>query len=478
MKRREGKKDGFALAITLIVMALISILAFSIMAIVGAQSRTVSNQAQSIKAYYLARMGIDRAMAELRCNVFWTGRGESGTESSPSVPLKVFNVNAKGFSGTYTVSVLERTSNSTSAIKYWQLTATGQTEDSTRILKSWVTTESFAKYAYFTDYDYGYWMSGNIFDGPVHTNGLFTYNGNPKYAYQVTCANLRTYDGLNNADEGWLLTLGSTNRYKYEKQWREGTFYDFNDPSKTHFYCPLNSTSSTYSTWTDGPAAYLGSTNYSFQCGQPEIRLPIDTSGIKNVADISINPSGSSTNNYYMTFYMDGSNCRYVIRSGSSTGTKVTPDPDPLLPGDSTIHVNGNLYLQNSKVKGKVTLAASNQVYIQGNLKLNSTSEDMVGLVGQKDVQVDTPGNDVTIHASILAISGSFKAKSYSFSPQKHMYLYGGNIARSAGYFATSSTGYIEHYVYDTRFLNSCPKNFPITGRMKVLSIEDNAALN
>jgi len=132
--------------------------------------------------------------------------------------------------------------------------------------------------------------------------------------------------------------------------------------------------------------------------------------------------------------------------------------------------------LEESTIAGKVTIASSNEMYINDDIFINDSTTDMVGLVSQKNVNVNST-DDITLHASILAIEGAFRASDYSFTPKKNMYLYGGNIAKSAGYFATSSTGYTEHYIFDNRFLNQCPKNFPITGKMKIIGIQDNASL-
>lgn len=473
--KRSGSR-GFSLALTLIVITLVFIIGFGIIAIVTSQSRTTTNIMQSTKAYYMARTGVDRAMAELRNDVFWAG---CGSASSPET------ISMSGFTGSYYVTALSKSTNPTSAIKVWQITSKGMSGGATRVLNAWITTESFAVYSYFTDYEYGYWPAASTFDGPVHTNGVFTYSGHPQYKSRTTCANLKAYDGKKNnehkKDKGGVQTawnLNTTNKkYLFTKQWDEGKWFDLTDTSLTHFYCPLNSSSSNFSTWTDGPVAMGGSTDFSFKCAQPGIQLPIDTSGIKNVADISINPTGNSNNKYYMQCYMDSGQCKYVIRSNTASGTKVTPDPDPVLPSDATVHVNGKLYMQESTIKGKVTIASSNEMYLNGDININDSTTDMVGLVSQNNVNVNTPGEDITIHASVLAINGAFQASSYNFDPQTHMYLYGGNIAKSAGIFGTSSSGYVEHYVFDNRFLNQCPKNFPITGKMKIIGIQDNASL-
>ncbi|GEM_PF-1040368 len=477
LTKKRSTARGFSLALTLIVITLVFIIGFGIIAIVTSQSRTTTNIFQSTKAYYMARTGVDRSMAELRNNVFWAG---CGSAASPET------VSMSGFRGSYYVTVLSKSTNPTSAIKVWQITSTGVCEGAKRVLNAWITTESFAVYSYFTDYEgYGYWPGSCTFDGPVHTNGVFTFSGHPQFKNRTTCANSKAYDGLKNKDHkkdkggtqtAWNLDTAN-NKYLFTKMSDEGKWYDINDPSLTHFYCPLNSNSSNFSTWTDGPVAMGGSTAFSFKCGQSEIKLPIDTSGIKDVADISIDPTGSGNSKYYLQCYMDSGQCKYVIRANTASGAKVTPDPDPVLPSDATVHVNGKLYLQESTIQGKVTIASSNDMYINGNINISDSTNDMVGLVSQNNINVNTPGEDITIHASVLAINGAFQASSYGFSPKTSMNLYGGSIAKSSGYFATASTGYNEHYIFDTRFLNLCPKNYPITGKMKIIGIQDNASL-
>ncbi|MDQ7824674.1 MAG: hypothetical protein RDV48_17870 [Candidatus Eremiobacteraeota bacterium] len=466
LPRTATSEKGSALALTLVVMALIAVIAFGILAVITSQSRTASSLVSAAKAYYMARIGIDRSLAELRGNAFWAG---VGSEASP------VSVSMRGISGTYHVTVLAKVTNPTSCIKYWYATSVGRSDGAKRLLTAWVSTESFAKFAYFTDYEYGYWATGNTFDGPVHTNGIFTMSGHPQYAYAVTCANVNTYSGGRNADEGWALSraLGS---YKFKKQYA-GSFFDLSDPSLSHFYCPMNSTSSTWSTWTDGPAAMAGSTDFSFSCAQPEIKLPLSTAGIKNAADISINPAGPASNTYYMKTYMDGDICRYQVRKNAGSGALLTPEPDPELPADATVHVNGKLYLEQSTIKGKMTVASAGDMYILGDITYSNGSSDMLGLVSEKNVYVDHPSGDIEIYGSILAISGAFKAKDLSAHPKVNMTLHGGCIAKSAGIFANPSNGYIEHYIFDTRFLSQSPRNFPVTGKMKIFGIDDNASL-
>lgn len=532
-KRRRN--HGFSMALTLIVMSLICVIGFGMISIITSQSRTASSLSISSTSYGLAMFGINNAMSNLKSDATW-----SGTSTT--------NVSMARFSGgTYQTTVTGYYVNPTTTEKLWKIISTGTVGDNKRIVTALVTSDTFAKYAYFTDYEYGYWVTANTFDGPVHTNGCFTYSGNPKYKYETTCANRKRYDGYDNTaapaiDGTWTLDLSvdpNSNPkkpyYYFQKQYNLSTWFTIYDPSKTHFYCPKNSTSSTFSTWSDGPAAMTDSSGnaystYSFSCAKDKISLPNNTSWIEGVADVKVNPrstptAAASTNTYTLVCYIDtsdGNKCKYyILNSSGNKITDATSDPELKTSSgstDVTIHINGVVTLKARDAntpfttKGRVTIAASNNITIRNNILIDGTtkgdtpsssSTNMLGIVGGGNVSVlsdeatslththggsthtHTGTGDEYIYASILAMNGAFQGSDYSTrgakadGTQSNMYLYGGNIAKSAGYFATSGgAGYIEHYIYDTRFLTRCPKNFPITGNLKILALYDSAALS
>src|SRR5205807_1751995 len=60
-----------------------------------------------------------------------------------------------------------------------------------RQLRVWVQSNSFALYSYFSNVEMAgdYWITGNTFTGPAHTNGHFNFAGTPAFADQTTSSN-------------------------------------------------------------------------------------------------------------------------------------------------------------------------------------------------------------------------------------------------------------------------------------------------
>jgi Tfp pilus assembly protein PilX len=141
----------------------------------------------------------------------------------------------------------------------------------------------------------------------------------------------------------------------------------------------------------------------------------------------------------------------------------------------------GNVYVQGT-LKGRVTLAAQNNVIITGDLLLASTPSgsaptgtDMLGLVASNSVvnyhPVDSSGNELTsisdrwVYASIQTLQHSFWVQSYDQgNPLGTLHVRGSIAQRWRGIVGTGgggSTGYIKDYGYDSRLTFAAPPYFP-----------------
>ncbi len=141
----------------------------------------------------------------------------------------------------------------------------------------------------------------------------------------------------------------------------------------------------------------------------------------------------------------------------------------------------GNVYIQGT-LKGRVTVAAQNNVIITGDLLLSTTTAgaaptgtDMLGLVASNSVvnyhPVDNNGNELTsiadrwIYASIQTLQHSFWVQSYNQGdPLGTLHVRGSIAQRWRGIVGTgggASTGYIKDYGYDSRLTFAAPPYFP-----------------
>jgi Tfp pilus assembly protein PilX len=142
---------------------------------------------------------------------------------------------------------------------------------------------------------------------------------------------------------------------------------------------------------------------------------------------------------------------------------------------------NGNAYVEGT-LKGRVTLAAQNNVIVTGDLLLSSTAlgaaptgSDMLGLVASNSVvnyhPVNSSGNNLIgisdrwIYASIQTLQHSFWVESYDQGTKLGTLHVRGSIAQRwrgiVGTGGASGTGYLKDYSYDSRLTFASPPYFP-----------------
>ena len=142
---------------------------------------------------------------------------------------------------------------------------------------------------------------------------------------------------------------------------------------------------------------------------------------------------------------------------------------------------NGNAYVEGT-LKGRVTLAAQNNVVVTNDILLVNTTAsaaptgpDMLGLVAANSVvnyhPVDSSGNNLTtinnrwIYASIQTLQHSFWVESYNQGNFLGTLHVRGSIAQKwrgiVGTGGNGGTGYLKDYSYDTRLKFAAPPYFP-----------------
>ncbi|HEX4401906.1 MAG TPA: hypothetical protein VHZ98_11305 [Galbitalea sp.] len=128
-------------------------------------------------------------------------------------------------------------------------------------------------------------------------------------------------------------------------------------------------------------------------------------------------------------------------------------------------------------LKGRLTIAAANYIYITGDINYADSDGDILGLVGQKAVWIWNPlldnGNflmavsDRYVHAAILSLNDTFTVQNYDQGTVKRgtLYLTGaiaqkfrGAVATGSG--STTSTGYTKNYTYDQQLETAAPPKF------------------
>lgn len=438
---RKPGPGGFVLAVTLFLILILSLVAFGALSLATLDTRSARQDYAGARALYAARAGVSRAMDELASNYAWSsGSGLLTADADQEA---------------YSVTVVPAPDNASRSEKLWRVTSVGSCEGAQRRVEAILQLESFARFIFFTNREFTtsgtpiYFFTQDRLDGPVHTNGYFSISGHPRFADRMTSAN--SGDSLFNATD-----------FTYRQ---EGTQ---TDPAR--FY----HTHTGYGS--DSPVALDSSPRFSFAGGQNAITMPLDTGQIKNMADHAY--SGT------IEFQFRDNGTVLVRRRTGNSWRNVETIPSDTLPG-VTLHVNGELYASGT-VKGRVTIGATKTVHLNGDLVYADPSRDVLGLVGQQDILVESSPNqrkDRYVHGVMMALNGSFRVPDYdSGSPRGVLHVFGGIVQSARGAIGTFSgsavsTGYSKNYIYDEKLPSTPPLNFPTTGNLQIQSLIDRGSL-
>ncbi|RNC85716.1 MAG: DUF4900 domain-containing protein [Balneola sp.] len=316
-----------------------------------------------------------------------------------------------------------------------------------------VTTEvlmqrdSFSKYSYMTNSELSstggniWFMSADNIYGPIHTNGTFKMSGNPSFYGLITSPNNWQAHSTNPTNPNFF---GGEN-----------------------FNAPVKDSPTSYELSKLTAAAAEGGLTFD-----GDIDIDFYESGGVGYADI---------NKAVVTSYTCGTNRRPRI-CYNTTWVQETLDLSTI---DGVISTSGKISVEGT-VKGAITLHSEDEIEIVGDIfyhtspVVDSSSTDLLGLVSEGDVIIDQNAHsasgtqDVTIHASIMALNNSFYVENYSSGGIRGtLNLLGGLIQQNRGPVGTFSgstmvTGYQKNYQYDGRLKGNIPPSFP---RESVFSI-------
>ncbi|MCE1245784.1 MAG: DUF4900 domain-containing protein [Firmicutes bacterium] len=457
--RNIARKNGVALFLTLAILTILSIFGFGLVAVSTSYSRNVNNNLDADRAYYMARYGLSKAIDELENDYYW------GTTGSTTFTIG---------NDSCVVTVWVPTSNATSTNKKWKVTCVGLSNGARRELTTWLQLQSFAEYAYFTDAEKNgnstiWFTDRDQLDGKVHTNGYFSIYKNPKFSNPVT--------SHNNNDPYY-----KTNSRLYVVN---GTTYS--DPAKYY---------NVYDNYTqDYPIALNNSPDFKFSGGQPEVPLPVDT------GDIADKSSQKIYQNTELTFEDTGrvkattqQTSSYQVRVRKNgvwvyeTRTKTTTETTYYATDNLTLYIGGDVTITGGTVKGKVTIGSEGDMYIEDSILYKDKTKDVLGLVSEKDIVLTTSSNtqkNIELDAVLMTLYGSFYVDNYNQgSARGTLTIYGGLIQEQRGPVGTFNsstsstvTGYNKNYIYDKKLLSYPPPNYPLTGKLSILSVKDNMAL-
>lgn len=287
-------RRGFALAMTLIIVALVAIVTFTATSVSTLDTRTAMQEYQASRAYYAARAGLEAACINL-AGMSTNGLGDfNWTGGNTTSGFQLVQGSSQEL---FTVSVTPaQWNNTTVSGKVWRVVSTGIIGNSTngaaatRVLEAYLAPDSFAKYAYFTNAEttaggalirFG---GGDKLTGPVHTNGFFTTSGNVQFTDKVTSANYgndpfspgstwesqynavaRTYNPINEDADGENLT-----DVKRFHRYDSGQSYSVSSPVAANITVGGN---------------LVSSPNFSFAGGERAVQIPANMTDLTTAND-------------------------------------------------------------------------------------------------------------------------------------------------------------------------------------------------
>jgi hypothetical protein len=314
-----------------------------------------------------------------------------------------------------------------------KLTSIGQYEGTNDTVIVLFQPPSFAQYAYYSAQENGiFWITGDVVNGPFHTQDALSINGAPVF-------NGRTTTLLGNAATSGAIFNGG------------------------------------YQTGVDIPLPL----NLS-----PTLATARSGGRIFNSVDVWVTLSGSTVS------WRTGS-----VGASSPTSATTTQSLSLFAPNGVVADSGGNIHVQGT-LQGQLTLCAQQgssssssrgNIYLDGDVLYQSdprsipSSTDMLGLVADNDVVVTdnaANSNNCVIMGSIFSRTDGLTAQNYnSGSPRGTLTMLGGitQFQRGAvGTFNTGTgaivTGYRKDYIYDTRLLTTSPPGYPLQGTFAIIS--------
>jgi Tfp pilus assembly protein PilX len=551
--RHDRRDEGFALLTVLVGMSILTVVITVVLTYATQSLRTVSNARDWNQALFAADAGISDYLARLNSdsNYWQTIDCDNVAMKGPDVSGNTCGWNSATPVGWVDVPTTDGAqfhydvSTTTTAVNGMvELTVTGRDGDETRTVQVRMRRGGFGEFLYYTVYEttdpantavYGpsattiaaacskyHWtgrststcrdisfITPDQIDGPLHSNDTISMNGNPTFNGTVTTSDPKCKSGVKTD----CYTGTGTPRFNKGIGYRaEITLPESIGDLRQHVSPATSATpgclytgttrikildpGTTYSTMQVWSPQTIGTLNPG--CGTPPLNgqvLSIPNNNIIIVQDV---PATQTKDAAGATLATGSCAANYVVpKSGTLNGyplagTTTTGDFAATLPESKCKY--GNLYVEGT-LKGRLTMAADNNIIITGNLTYSGgrTGTDVLGLIAGNSVKIYHPAtctsystttsicsggtnidrplgagkfNNPTVNAAILTLQHSFGVQQYNLgAPLGDLNLFGTIAQRFRGAVGTSSggsvaTGYVKKYVYDTRLRYSPPPFF------------------
>lgn len=473
-ERFWNNQRGMLLAWVLMLMAILSILTVAALTLAASQFAMSSHYSSSVKSLHYAEAGIHHYLAYLN------------SEDSPNRVAPPLNEDVAFEGGNYRLDLLKDDLSGRVILRStgWAESSNGEKSD-LRTVDVVLKKRSFAEYGYFSNEDDNlWWMWGEKFYGPYHTNGTLHVASSyffdifkPKFYGPVTYSKRMTgfgrpvfAQGVSKVDP---IPLPETNAVLADYAKNGGLYFQGLTCIRLH------------------DNGQITVRNLDLNNGFP-VTMALPANGVIYVDGASASYNDRFARNSGNVFVSGKLKGRLTIASkndiyitGKDPTKWIAVRPWQLIPDIFWYQTRFNNIADNAK---GVEYAGTTfeKVYDKGEMVgYHAVGDDMLGLVAEKDIRILTmgwfveggntsrdsllwsivdsnPSGNITIDAALLALNGSFENPAFwlDFKPKKIVLR--GSITQSRGGIALQIIPllFTKDYAHDDRMLYEAPPHF------------------
>ncbi len=425
-------REGGILLVVLLLVLVFSVLGLGLLSLGRQNAVETSRLLNRSKAFWMAEAGLHELRAIITLPVNRGLLENYGLVDAVDSPVLQGSIAGAGSYEVYVSTNLN--ASLTGAVRIYDVRCVGHSPgvQSTVVVSSVVRLRTGSERVWSTNNERNIrFTTGDIINGPAHTNGKYYINGKPSF--------------LGAASSSW------SDLY-YNDDLRGGANSLFIDPEV-------------------------------FTAGL-ELGVPESDFNPNIISDLRSDALQFPAGDYQVVF--NGN--MYIARQGAGTSTTNfissinSPDDE-----DNILYFPGNVEV-SGEVGGRVSIASEGVIKIVGDIVYSSAPDpnhgnwsadfrpsvnEALGLFSQQKVEIDLPlpiGADVNIHAAIFVTepSGSIQnpgfgaADRYSNLNSPYINMYGSIMQHTRGIIGTTGgSGYLKNYRSDSRFLLTPPPGAP-----------------
>jgi hypothetical protein len=421
---------------------------FNLSGIASHAYKNYTNYYTSEQAQFLVESASNIALGSINQNLRWCSTDSTVhtyTITDKAAPTNVL--------GTYSIKAATTWPSGVRTVTFTITAVCGSLTENSVVA---IRTPQFSEYAMYTVYESSniFWVSGEVCDGPLHTEGNLQCSGSPTFKGYVTA-------------KGTITKSSAT----FEQGYKQGVSIPFvTDYSAVKAVAGYDSMDTPKSSYTYKDKGVTKTATW-----QADLFVQFNADGTIEVDTGQYVGNGMG----YYTAKTGGTKYKKYtsITQLASSGVFGILDTNSV----ANVHIRGT-------VKGQMSVVnlGKGSIYIDSSVVYKDTLTDILGIVARDTVYVtdDTINNKgkVNIQATILA--ESFTAQNYGSrdantstgtADNGMLYLRGGIQQNNRGAVGSGTNGFSKQYKYDTRFQGTGgAPGYPQLSQFALISWYDN----